>query len=218
MLFAPDSKVLQRTVWDKRWEQSKRDAADARQNEKYKRLTPQDQARAVALRDQRSRIHQLAAENPTVAVDLMKSELAKMDALLEDYLDLGIVCARCERQLAGIDLVALQRSWQAYSAQLERFPKGDSRREVAEKNLQVLAERKNRMEAMQRNLQTARGQMDLMDNSFRLLGDEIVSVADPTELGERLDDLRIGVQAIRETSEEVEEGYDQEEPAKRMQG
>jgi hypothetical protein len=220
LLFAPESKMLQRALWDKRWEQAKRNVVEARQNEKYKRLTPDDQSRAGALRDQRVRIYQLAAENPSMGVDMMTSELAKLDALFEDYLDLAIVCGRCERQLAGFDLVALQRSWQTYSAQLERFPKGDSRRDVAEKNLQVLAERRNRMDAMQRNLQVARGHMDLMDNSFRLLGDEIVSIADPTELGQRLDDLRIGVQAIRETSEEVEADYEEAEPepAGRMRG
>ncbi len=218
MLFAPDSAVLQRVFWEKRWEQSKRDLLEARQNEKFSRLTPQDQARAAALRDQRIRINQLAAENPSLAVDMLQSELTKLDALLEDYLDLAIVCGRSERQLAGFDLVALQRSWHDYSAQLERFPRGDSRRDIAEKNLQVLSERRNRMDAMQRNLQTARGHMDLMDNSFRLLADEIVSIADPTELGARLDDLRVGVQAIRETSEEVESVYDEQEPARRMRG
>jgi hypothetical protein len=62
--------------------------------------------------------------------------------------------------------------------------------------------------------------MDLMENSFRLLGDEIVTMANPTELATRLDDLRVGVQAIRETTEEVEENYDliEDEPQQRMRG
>jgi len=218
MVFAPDSKVLQRAAWDKRWERAKQNELEEHQNQKFLRLTPEDQTRAHALRDQRARIYQLAAENPSLAMDLMKDELAKLDALLEDYLDLAIVCARCESQLRGFDLVDLQRRGQFYQDQVAHFPKGDRRSEVAQKNLEVLAARKNRMEAMQRNLQTARGHMDLMENSFRLLGDEIVTMANPTELATRLDDLRIGVQAIRETAEEVEENYDQleEEPAKQM--
>ena len=219
MLFGPDSKVLQRTLWEKRWERSKRGDIEDRQNKKFTRLTPEDQARATALRDQRARIQQLAADNPTIAVDLLKDELAKLDGLLEDFLDLAIVCGRCETQLRGFDVVDLQRRWQFYQDQVKHFPKGDKRGEVAAKNLEVLNQRKNRMDVMQRNLQTARGHMDLMENSFRLLGDEIVTMADPTELATRLDDLRIGVQAIRETSEEVEEAYDDvEEPGKHMRG
>lgn len=221
MLFAPDSKVLQRAVWDKRWEQSKKSALEDAQNAKFLRLTPEDQMRAHALRDQKARILQLANENASLANELMKDELAKLDALLEDYLDLAIVCARTESQLRGFDLLDLQRRWQYYADQVQRLPKNDKRAEVAQKNLEVLAARKNRMDAMQRNLQTARGHMDLMENSFRLLADEIVTMANPTELATRLDDLRVGVQAIRETAEEVEENYDQleeEQEPRRMRG
>jgi hypothetical protein len=220
MLFAPDSKILQRTLWQKRWNTARQGDVEERQNKKFLRLTPEDQARATALRDQRARIYQLAADNPSLAADLMKDELTKLDALLEDYLDLAIVCARCETQLRGFDVDDLRRRWQFYQEQVKRFPKVDKRHEVAEKNMEVLSQRKNRMEAMQKNLQTARGHMDLMENSFRLLGDEIVTMADPTELATRLDDLRIGVQAIRETSEEGEEAYDEleEPPAKEMRG
>ena len=222
MLFAPDSTVLQRLWFEKRWEQTKKDDLEERQNRKYASLTPQDQARATVLRDQRARILQLAAENPSLTVDLMQEEIAKLESLLEDFLDLALVCARCERQLQGFDIPALQRSWVSYENQVERYREGDKRREVAQKNLEVLAQRRNRMEAMERNLQTARGHMDLMENSFRLLGDEIVTMANPTELAARLDDLRIGVQAVRETSEEAEALYDEieetEEPRRQARG
>jgi hypothetical protein len=221
MLFAPDSKVLQRAFFDRRWEEAQKDALEDRQNAKFLKLTSYDQGRANALRDQRARINTLAAENPSLTVDLMKDELAKLDGLLEDFLDLAMVCGRCEQQLRGFDLTALQRSWQFYEDQVKRLPKGDQRRVVAEKNLEVLAQRKNRMDAMQKNLQTARGHMDLMENSFRLLGDEIVTMANPTELATRLDDLRIGVQAIRESSEETEGMYEEEveePPARQMRG
>jgi hypothetical protein len=218
MLFAPDSKVLQKLWFDKIWEDSKNQEITERLNKKFSQLTPPDQARAHALRDQRGRILQLAAENPSLATELMKDELVKLDALLEDFLDLAVVCARCERQLAGFDVATLQRSWQMYEAQVQRYKDGDPRREVAQKNLEVLMQRKNRMDDLRRNLQTARGHMDLMENSFRLLGDEIVTMANPTELATRLDELRIGVQAIRETSAEAAELYEEieQEPVRRQ--
>ena len=55
----------------------------------------------------------------------------------------------------------------------------------------------------------SRGQMDLMENTFRLLADEIVTMADPSELGARLEELRVGVAAIRETTAEPEDVYDE---------
>ncbi len=209
MLFAPDSRILQRLWFDKVWDQKKKDEEEERQKAKFLRLTPQDQARAAALRDQRTRIYQLAADNPSLTVELMQDELAKLDALIEDFLELALVCARCENQLRSFDVPALQRSWQYYQQQIKQYPEKDERRQVAMKNLEVISQRKSRMDEMQKNLQTARGHMDLMENSFRLLGDEIVTVADPTELALRLDDLRVGVQAIRESSAEADEAYDE---------
>jgi hypothetical protein len=201
MLFAPDAKLL-RAVWDKKFDEAERLDVEERRVEKLRKLLPQDQMRAAALRDQRVRIQQLASENPSLTVDLLTVELAKLDALYEDFLDLALVCARCERHIGTFDIAGLDRSWRAYEQQVKQFEESDTRHEVARKNLDVLKQRHERLARVRKNLQTARGQMDLMENSFRLLADEIVTVADPTELGARLDDLRIGVQAIREASEE----------------
>jgi hypothetical protein len=43
-----------------------------------------------------------------------------------------------------------------------------------------------------------------MENTFRLLGDEIVTMQSPSELGTRLDELREGVEAVRQTTRETE--------------
>ncbi len=212
MLFAPDSKLL-RSVWDRKFDEAARLDVEERRAEKLRKLLPQDQMRAAGLRDQRARIQQLASENPSLTVDLLTAELAKLDALYEDFLDLALVCARCERHLTSFDVPALERSWRMYEQQVKQYEESDTRHEVARKNLDVLKQRHERLGRVGKNLQTARGQMDLMENSFRLLADEIVTVADPTELGARLDDLRIGVQAIREASEEGEALYEDIEEA-----
>ncbi len=210
MLFAPDSTMLRRAWFDKTWQAEKRAEEEDRLNAKYKQLTPADQQRAIQLREQKMRMLQLATDNPSLTVELMKEELSKIDGLLEDFLSLALVCARCERHIGSFDFDALNRKWQSYQNQIREFPEGDRRRDVAEKNIEVLSQRRKRYDDLRRSLQTARGQMDLMENTFRLLADEIVSMADPSELGTRLDDLRIGVEAIRETSRETEDLYQQE--------
>ena len=221
MLFAPDSKLLQRTWFDAKWEESKKFEVEQRRELKFQALTPPDQQRAFQLREQRARIYQLAKENPSLTVELLEPEMAKLDALYEDFLDLAGVCGRSERHLASFDVATMERSWKYYEKQLKAFPASDQRYEVAKKNLEVITQRGQRLDQVRKNLQTSRGQMDLMENSFRLLADEIVTVADPAELGARLDDLRIGVQAIRETSQESEILYEEigelEEPAERQQ-
>ena len=204
MLFAPDSKLLQRTWFDKVWaEKGAAEIAEA-QEAKLKQLEPMDQNRVLYLREQKARIHQLAAENPSLTVELMGEELAKLDGLLDDFTNLALECTRGERHLATIDLRSMENSWHLYRGQVEQMPAGDKRRAVAKKNMAVLEQRRKRWEELKKSAQTARGQMDLMENTFKLLGDEIVTMSSPEDLGARLEDLRVGVEAIREAT--VEEG------------
>jgi hypothetical protein len=219
MLFAPGSKLLQRLWFDPIWEQSKADDVDRRRELKFQRLTPMDQQRAFALREQRTRIYHLATDNPSLTVELLTPELAKLDTLYEDFLDLALVCGRSEKHLGSFDVPRMENSWKYYEQQKVEFKPSDQRYKVATKNLEVITQRMDRLAQVRKNLQTSRGQMDLMENSFRLLADEIVTVADPAELGARLDDLRIGVEAIRETSDESElvyEELDDHEPGTQM--
>ena len=204
MLFAPDSKLLQRTWFDKIWHESRADALEEAFNAKLKQLEPMDQQRVLYLREQKKRIHQLAQENPSLTVDLMGEELAKLDGLLDDFMELALQCTRGERHIATIDVRSMENSWHLYRGQVEQMPEGDKRRAVAKKNMAVLEQRRNRWEELRKSAQTARGQMDLMENTFKLLGDEIVTMSSPEALGLRLDDLRIGVEAIREAT--VDEG------------
>ncbi len=204
MLFAPDSTVLRRTWFDKLWDQDKREAKKKEQAKKFARLPQEAQARVLMLRDMQARIQQLAAENPSFTVDLLRSDLGKLDGLLDDFLEMAMVCDRWENHLRSINFHDFERQMAFYQQQLDQLSEGEERREIAEKNLEVVIERRKRAAELVENLQSARGQMDLMDNTFRLLADDIVTMRNATELGERLDDLRAGVEAVRETSREAE--------------
>jgi hypothetical protein len=211
LLFAPESKFLRRTWFDKMWSEQREDAVREEQDAKIALLHPADQQRVAYLREQKDRIHQLARENPSLTAELMKSELVKLDVLVADFLNIAVKCTRAERHLESVDMRSMESSWRAYKGQVESMPEGDKRRAVAKKNMEVLEQRRNRWEELKKSVQTARGQMDLMENTFKLLGDEIVTMSNPDALGARLDDLRIGVEAIRETSVEGGELAEEEE-------
>ena len=208
MLFAPDSKVLRALWFDKIWEAQQKAEVEEKQSAKMKRLSFPGQQRVQALRDQRARLLKLAAENQSLTIELMAGELSKMEHLVADFLDLAVLCEKAEQHLATFDFHAMQRSWDQYTWQVKNYPDGDQRREVAEKNLEVLTKRRARFDELRRTAQTGRGQMDLMENTFRLLADEIVTMANPAELGTRLDDLRIGVDAVRETTAAADDLYE----------
>lgn len=204
MLFAPDSRLLRHVWFDKVWRGEQAERRKQVQARKFGSLPDAEKARALELRRTQERIQGLARDNPSFTVDLLRNDIDKLEDLVDDFLDLAVAASRYEQYLRTIDVPALEQDLRRYQLQVEKLPAGDERREVAQKNLLVLLQRKDRWQELRRNLQTARGQMDLMENTFRLLADEIVSMQSPAELGQRLDELREGVESVRQTTRETE--------------
>ena len=106
--------------------------------------------------------------------------------------------------------VALEASVKKVEREMGRFemlveqangPEGVA---VAQKNLAVLVMRRDKYAEIAADLQVARGQLDLIENTFRLLADQIVTMRSPAELGGQLDELIDGVESIRQTARETE--------------
>jgi hypothetical protein len=211
LIFAPDSEVLRRIWFDRAFAREAEAEAAERCAKKVQKLAPADAQRLVRLAQQKEIIERLAKDNPSLAVDLLAGELAKLDALLEDFVDLGVAAWRAELHAQTFDFGAMRRSWQTYESQVAAHAPGDRRREVAEKNLDVLRRRRARYDDLGRSIQIARGQMELIEQTFRLLADEILTMASPTELGSRIDELRVAVDAVRETTtDDFEAMYEEE--------
>lgn len=204
MLFAPDSRLLRKLWFDKVWEGEVATARKAAQAQKFDQLPDGEKMRALRLREMQRRIQKMASDNPSFSVDLLREDVEKLEDLVDDFLELATTCARYDDYLKGFNLEEIEADLRKYQLQTEKLPLGDERRTVAQKNLQVLLQRKDRYKELRRSLQTARGQMDLMENTFGLLSDEIVTMNNPTELSTRLDDLREGVEAVRQTARETE--------------
>ncbi len=204
MLFAPDSRLLRYLWFDKIWNGEKLALRKQRQKEKFAALPDLEKARALALRELQERIQKLSADNPSFTAELLHDDLSRLDLLVDDFLDLAAVSNRYENYVRTIDLRDIEADLRKYELQADNLPPGDSRREVAQKNLQVLLQRKDRYKELRKNLTTVRGQMDLMENTFRLLADEIVTMDSPAELGQRLDEMRLGVEAAQKTARETE--------------
>lgn len=197
LLFAPESTFLKRVWLDPMRETRKKAAEHARTAARATSLALADQNRVRALYLQRAHIETLARENPTLGSAIVLRELDKLEDLVGEFVELGAIVAQREMHMLGFDVEGMRRSWMTYAAQHDAAPAGDPRRDVAAKNLEVFRRRFERHDALERSIVTARGQMDLIESSFRLLADEVLTMQAPTELGERLDELRIAVDAVR---------------------
>lgn len=212
LIFAPDSTILQRVWFDPAFDYASRIDREESRKQKIARLSANDVPRVARLLEQKQLIERLAQDNPSLAVDLLQTELVKLDSLLDDFVDLGLAANRSETHSLTFDFDAMRRSWHVHDRLVKSHPPGDRRREVAEKNLDVLRRRRARYDELVRQLQVLRGQMELIEQTFRLLADEILTMGSPRELGGRIDELRVAVDAVRETAGDAyEEMFEGEE-------
>lgn len=202
MLFAPDSRLLRKAWFDKVFEAEQNEARKKELDAKFKSLPEPDAMRCLALREKEEQIHKLAAENPSFTVDLLSGELKKLDDLVRAFVELSVTCARYQAYLQSIDVDEIERDLRRYQ-QIIDHSDGD-KKQLAQKNLAVLEKRKEKYAEIRGYLSSARGQLELIENTFQLLADQIVTMRSPQELGGQLDELLDGVEAVRQTSRETE--------------
>ena len=205
VLFAPDSRLLQRGVWDKRHKEEIDAAARQKLDEVMRGLPTEEAVRCLGLRQKKDQIDHLCEDNPSFTSDLLHSELAKLDQLVSSFVDMAATCNRYLEYLRGVDYDGLEKDIRRYSNQVDNLGDAEKeRRQIALKNLGVLQARKAKVAEIRQYLVTVRGQQDLIENTFKLLADQIVTMRSPQELSGQLDDLIDGVEAVRQTARDTD--------------
>lgn len=205
MLNAPGSKRLRARFWEPRIAEMRAKLVAQQRAARLQGLSDGDRQRVAQLVARQEQIRRLARENPSFTGDLLSAELAKTDRLVDAFIDLALACARYEHYLRAVDEDTLMKDRRRYAAAVERGG-GEARElEIARKNLAVIEKRIERLNEILRYLGVARGQLDLIDNSFQLIADQIVTMESPQTLSGQLDELLDGVEAIRETARDTEE-------------
>ena len=204
LLHAPDSKRLKHLLWDPKFEKL-RSALQA--EDRARRLTTVgdgERQRVDALVARQEEIRRLAAQNPSFTGDLLRSELVKTDRLVDAFVEMALTCARYESYLGSIDVEALDKDRRRYEQSSRAGDVADPRVSIAKKNLSVVSRRLEKVQEIRSYLSVARGQLDLIENSFQLIADQIVTMQSPQELSGQLDELLDGVEAIRQTAQDTE--------------
>lgn len=204
LLNAPGSKFLRRLLWDPRIEEANRQRELEERNRRLASLAEHDRARVEALVDRQREINRLAASNPTFTADLLRTELGKTGRLVDAFVDMAITCGRYEDYLASIDVAQLERDRARWEREVRSGANDDPQTDLAKRNFAIILKRIDKMREIQKYLKTTRGQLDLIENSFQLIADQIVTMQSPKELEGQLDELLDGVESIRETAVDTE--------------
>jgi hypothetical protein len=204
LVFAPGSELLQRFLWNPALDRARRAMEGEARAALLASLNPGERSRVDALVARQEEIRRLAAQNPSFTGDLLRNELSKTNRLVDAFVEMALNCARYEQYLASIDPTELTRDRDEYSEAVRRGDPDDQRTQIARKNLEIVDKRLERMAEIRRYLSVATGQLDLIENSFQLIADQIVTMQSPKELSGQLDELLDGVEAIREAALDTE--------------
>jgi hypothetical protein len=204
LLWAPDSKRLRHLLWDPRFSKLRKAIEAEERRKRIAGLPDHDRERVEGLVTRREEIESLAAQNPTFTGELLRSELVKTDRLVDAFVEMALTCARYRSYLDSVDARALERDVERYAAEVRRGDPEDQRTEISQKNLAIVVKRQERMREIEHYLGVARGQLDLIENTFQLIADQIVTMQSPKELSGQLDELLEGVEAIKQSARDTE--------------
>ena len=201
---APGSRKLREWLWDPAFEAEEQKELQEKRAAQLHSLDEVDREREVTLLARQEEINGLAAENPSFTGELLRTELTKTDRLVEAFIEMAATCSRYEAYLDSTNLSELERDRRRWEAIVNDQSIHDSRNDIAAKNLAVIMKRFEKMKEINQYLTLARGQLDLIENSFQLIADQIVTMQSPQELTGQLDELLDGVESIKQTAADTE--------------
>ena len=201
---APGSKKLQEWLWNPQFEAQEQKQAQEALAQQLHSLDEDDRERVVSLLSRQEEINSLASQNPSFTGELLRTELTKTNRLVEAFIEMANTCSRYEAYLDSINLSELERDRRRWEAMVHDQSIHDSRSDIAAKNLAVITKRFDKMKEINQYLALARGQLDLIENSFQLIADQIVTMQSPQELTGQLDELLDGVESIKQTAADTE--------------
>lgn len=204
MTNAPGSKKLQEWLWDPAFEEKERAKEEAARAERLKNLDEETRERVLSLLARQHEINALAAQNPSFTGELLRTELTKTDRLVEAFIEMASTCARYEAYLDSINASGLEKERRRWENVVRNQDEKSPETEIARKNLAVIMKRFDKMKEIHHYLRVARGQLDLIEHSFQLIADQIVTMQSPQELTGQLDELLDGVESIKQTAADTE--------------
>jgi hypothetical protein len=204
MTNAPGSKKLQEWLWDPAFDEQEQAKEQAARAEQLKNLDDETRERVLSLLARQQEINSLAAQNPSFTGELLRTELTKTDRLVEAFIEMANTCGRYESYLDSINASELEKERRRWENVVKHQDEKSAESDIARKNLAVIMKRFDKMKEIHHYLRVARGQLDLIEHSFQLIADQIVTMQSPQELTGQLDELLDGVESIKQTAADTE--------------
>ncbi|RMH68738.1 MAG: hypothetical protein D6675_15145 [Gemmatimonadetes bacterium] len=174
----------------------------AERHKKYEMLSTVEKLRFRRLERQVSKIRRMVNDSGSDMMFLIESDIAKLDYLLESFLNLSLNLKRYQRHLQSTDRRSIEsnlRQLQERLATDEVLAKSSSARTAVQKNISILEKRLNKLDDLEGHLKTLQAQLETIDDTLGLLHDQVLTMNSPEELSTELDALISNVEITEQT-------------------
>jgi hypothetical protein len=194
--------AFQRAV--RQGERERQDKDEDKRIEKLARELPEREwTRARSIDALRRELERDLAANPTFQALLLGSEAEKLKALYRSFVKLAAASARVVSYAARVDPADLTRKAEGQRALAARTADPELKG-IAERNAEILEKRLANLKEADAFLARAAGQMNLIENSVRLMHDQALTMTDPDQLTGPLDELLASVEAAQQSGRDAE--------------
>ena len=174
------------------------EAARVRRRERILALPDQrDRERAIDLIAAHREMGAELAKNENWSGEMVRGEYDRLESLLDAWVDLAEAADRFEAYVRQLDLNRLRRELQIQQKLAGEAGQDPQSRGLAARNAELLEKRLKTLEDMGTLVQRTRGQMAVIENTFRLLRDQIASLKVPQDIHGQIDEIVANVDAVR---------------------
>lgn len=208
LALAPRLPLL-RHGFDQAYRDELRQRADAAAEDGLRLIGEADRQRYHDLDGVRMAIRERCACDPGVSLAIGEGEMDHLDRLLRSFLQIAMVAARYERYIERSDLSVLEADVERQRRIVERLAGGPEKEAhgLAERNLELLERRLEKALEMRRKLRVTRAQLNLVENTVRLLRDQVATMETPDALTEQLGELMSSIDILDLSGREADDFY-----------
>jgi hypothetical protein len=164
-------------------------------------LGDSDRERYLLLERMCGQIDEQVETSSSLSMDMISEERGKIDQLLATYLRLAKTASRYEHFVETSDLNQIEEELRRQDSIVEKADQAT--KGLAVQNRQIIQRRLDKAIEVRKQIRQARGQLNLIENTFQLLRDQILTMSSPDELSNQLDELTRSVDAIETADKET---------------
>jgi len=176
-------------------------SSSAERKKELRGLGETDRDRYMVLDRMVEQIDEQVKNNESLSMEMIGEERGKIDKLLETYLRLAKTASRYEHFVETSDLNQIDEELRRQEKVVEA---ADAQtKDLARQNLNIIQRRLEKAIEVRKQIRTARAQLNLIENTFQLLRDQILTMNSPDQLTNQLEELTRSVDAIEAADKET---------------